>query len=49
MSSAGRNPADRHVAVALLDRTIGERRPGYAEYAARASAFVPLPSRRARR
>jgi steroid 5-alpha reductase family enzyme len=27
--------------VALLERTIGERRPGYAEYAARTSAFLP--------
>ena len=32
--------------VALLERTIGERRPAYAEYAARTSAFVPLPPRR---
>lgn len=34
--------------VALLERTIGERRPGYADYAARTSAFIPLPPRRAR-
>jgi len=27
--------------VAMLERTIGKRRPGYAEYIARTSAFVP--------
>ena len=32
--------------VALLERSIGKRRPGYAEYAARTSAFIPLPPRR---
>ncbi len=32
--------------VTLLERTIGERRPGYAEYAARTSAFFPRPPRR---
>lgn len=32
--------------VALLERSIGKRRPGYADYAARTSAFVPLPPRR---
>jgi steroid 5-alpha reductase family enzyme len=32
--------------VALLERSIGKRRPGYAEYAARTSAFVPRPPRR---
>jgi steroid 5-alpha reductase family enzyme len=32
--------------VALLERSIGRRRPGYADYAARTSAFVPLPPRR---
>jgi steroid 5-alpha reductase family enzyme len=31
--------------VALLERTIASRRPGYAEYAARTSAFVPWPPR----
>jgi len=31
--------------VALLEKTIGERRPGYADYAARTSAFLPLPPR----
>ena len=35
--------------VALLERSIGKRRPGYAEYAARTSAFIPLPPRRATR
>ena len=34
--------------VALLERTITERRPAYAAYAARTSAFVPLPPRRSR-
>ncbi len=32
--------------VTLLEKTIGKRRPGYAEYAARTSAFVPWPPRR---
>lgn len=32
--------------VALLERDIGTRRPGYAAYAARTSAFVPRPPRR---
>jgi steroid 5-alpha reductase family enzyme len=31
--------------VPLLERTIGERRPGYAAYAARTSAFFPRPPR----
>ena len=31
--------------VTMLERTIGERRPGYAEYARRTSAFVPWPRR----
>ena len=35
--------------VALLERTIGKRRPGYAEYVARTSAFVPRPPRRTAR
>ena len=35
--------------VTLLERTIGERRPGYAEYVARTSAFVPRPRRREHR
>ncbi len=34
--------------VAMLERTIAERRPGYAAYARRTSAFVPLPPRRGR-
>jgi len=32
--------------VTLLEKTIGERRPGYAEYAKRTSAFIPLPPKR---
>jgi steroid 5-alpha reductase family enzyme len=32
--------------VAMLEQTIGERRPGYAEYVRRTSAFVPLPRKR---
>jgi len=31
--------------VAMLERSIGKRRPGYAEYARRTSAFVPMPPR----
>lgn len=31
--------------VSLLETTIGERRPGYAEYARRTSVFVPRPPR----
>jgi steroid 5-alpha reductase family enzyme len=31
--------------VALLERSIGERRPGYAEYRRRTSAFFPRPPR----
>jgi steroid 5-alpha reductase family enzyme len=34
--------------VAMLERTIGERRPGYAEYARRTNAFFPGPPRRVR-
>jgi steroid 5-alpha reductase family enzyme len=30
----------------LLERDIGQRRPGYADYVARTSGFVPLPPRR---
>jgi steroid 5-alpha reductase family enzyme len=29
----------------LLERDIGERRPGYAEYMRRTSGFLPLPPR----
>ena len=29
--------------VAMLEKTIGKRRPGYAEYVARTSAFFPRP------
>lgn len=32
--------------VALLERSIGKRRPAYADYARRTSAFFPLPPRR---
>lgn len=32
--------------VAMLERTIGKRRPGYAEYVARTSAFFPRPPKR---
>jgi len=32
--------------VAMLEKTIGTRRPGYAEYVRRTSAFFPLPPRR---
>jgi steroid 5-alpha reductase family enzyme len=32
--------------AALLERDIGDRRPGYAEYVRRTSGFVPLPPRR---
>lgn len=31
--------------VAMLEKTIGERRPGYDEYVRRTSAFVPWPPR----
>ncbi len=31
--------------VAMLEKTIGKRRPGYAEYIARTSAFFPRPPR----
>ena len=32
--------------VALLEQTIGDRRPGYADYVRRTSAFLPLPRRK---
>ncbi len=32
--------------VAMLEKTIGRRRPGYAEYVERVPAFVPRPPRR---
>ena len=32
--------------VAMLERSIAKRRPGYAEYARRTSAFFPWPPRR---
>lgn len=34
--------------VALTEKTIGKRRPGYEEYVRRTSAFIPLPPKRAR-
>ena len=34
--------------AALLERSIGKRRPGYAEYVRRTSGFLPLPPRRPR-
>ncbi len=35
--------------VALLERTIGERRPEYQDYAQRTSSFIPWPPKRGRR
>lgn len=35
--------------VAMLEKTIEERRPGYAEYVRRTSAFLPLPPKSAER
>ena len=35
--------------VTVLERSISKRRAGYAQYAARTSAFVPMPPRRADR
>ena len=32
--------------VALTERSIGSRRPGYAEYVERTSAFIPLPPKK---
>jgi steroid 5-alpha reductase family enzyme len=29
--------------VALLERSLKKRRPGYEEYIARTSSFIPLP------
>jgi steroid 5-alpha reductase family enzyme len=34
--------------VPMLEKTIGRRRPGYAEYVERTSGFFPRPPRRAR-
>jgi steroid 5-alpha reductase family enzyme len=34
--------------VSLLEKDIGERRPGYADYVRRTSAFLPLPPRAVR-
>lgn len=33
--------------VVLLEKSLGKRKPGYAEYVARTSAFVPRPPKRA--
>jgi steroid 5-alpha reductase family enzyme len=33
--------------VSLLEKDIGERRPAYADYIARTSAFIPLPPKKA--
>ena len=35
--------------VRLLESTIGDRRPGYSDYARRTSSFLPLPPRRGAR
>ena len=35
--------------VTVLERSMGKRRPGYTEYAARTSPFVPMPPRHAGR
>jgi steroid 5-alpha reductase family enzyme len=32
--------------AALLERSIGKRRPGYAEYVRRTSGFIPLPPKK---
>ena len=32
--------------AALLEKDIGDRRPGYADYIKRTSGFIPLPPRR---
>ena len=32
--------------VALTEKSIGSRRPGYEEYVKRTSAFIPLPPRK---
>jgi steroid 5-alpha reductase family enzyme len=39
----------RFSGVALLERGLIKRKPGYADYVARTSAFVPRPPRAARR
>ena len=36
----------RGTGAKLLESTIGDRRPGYADYISRTSGFVPLPPRR---
>lgn len=37
----------RGTGAKLLESTIGDRRPGYADYVRRTSGFIPLPPRRA--
>jgi steroid 5-alpha reductase family enzyme len=39
----------RGTGASLLESTIGDRRPGYADYIARTSGFVPLPPKRTTR
>jgi steroid 5-alpha reductase family enzyme len=34
--------------VALLEKSLSKRKPGYAEYVTRTSAFIPMPPRRTR-
>ncbi|MFM7080442.1 MAG: DUF1295 domain-containing protein [Actinomycetota bacterium] len=34
--------------AAMLDRLLARRKPGYAEYMARTSGFIPLPKRSGR-
>jgi hypothetical protein len=38
---------DPHSGVAMLEKTIGERRPDYVRYVARTNAFFPGPRRAA--
>jgi len=44
--SAACSAAEAGARVALLERSIGKRRPEYASYVARTSAFLPRPPRR---
>ena len=36
----------RGTGAKLLESTIGDRRPGYAEYVTRTSGFLPLPPKK---
>ena len=38
----------KYSGVPILERSLRKRRPAYADYAARTSAFIPLPPRRSR-